>query len=101
MVVRHSQRGVTAQSDTNEMEVETMTTTAPQKREINHPARTHGGPDPVADLGASRADSDRQRWTRNESEPPYEGGLAVTLWVLASLIAEFELWSWIFARMYG
>jgi len=83
------------------MEVETMTTTAPQKREINHPAHKHGGPDPVADLAASRADTDRQRWTRNESEPPYDGGLAVILWVLASLIAEVELWSWIFARMYS
>ena len=31
-----------------------MTKTVPeQKREINHRARTHGGPDPEADLGAS------------------------------------------------
>jgi hypothetical protein len=28
-------------------------------------------------------------------------GLAVTLWVLASLIAEVELLSWVFAHMYG
>jgi len=36
------------------LELETMTKTAPeQKRKINHGARTHGGPDPDADLGAS------------------------------------------------
>jgi hypothetical protein len=72
-----------------------------QKREISHRARTRGGPDPEADLDASGADSDRQRRTSNESEPPRNGELAVILWVLASLIAEVELLSWVFARMYG
>jgi hypothetical protein len=31
---------------------------------------------------------------------PRDGGLAVTLWVLAVLIAEIELWSWLFAHIY-
>jgi hypothetical protein len=84
------------------MALETMTKTAPeQKRKINHRARTHGGPDPEADLGASGADSDRQRRTSNELEPSRNRELVVILWVLASLIAEVELWSWVFAHMDG
>ena len=78
-----------------------MTKTAPeQKRKTNHRARTNGGPDPEADLGASEADSDRQRRTSNELEPSRNRELVVILWVLASLIAEIELWSWVFAQMY-
>jgi hypothetical protein len=80
------------------IEVETMTATAPeQKPKINNQPLTH---DPEGDLGASGADSDRQRWTRNESERPHDRGLAVALWLLASLIAEVELLSWFFAHMY-
>ena len=79
-----------------------MTKTAPeQKRESNRRARTHGGPDPEADLGASGADTDRQPRTSNELEPPRNRELVVILWVLASLIAEIELWSWLFAHIYG
>jgi hypothetical protein len=79
-----------------------MTKTAPeQKREIGNRARAHGGPDPEGDFGASGADSDRQQRTSNESAPPHDRGLVVTLWVLAALLAEVELWSWVFARMYG
>jgi hypothetical protein len=83
------------------MELETMTTTVPeQKRKINHRARTHGGPDPEADLGASGPNNDRQRRT-NELEPSRNRELVVILWVLASLIAEIEILSWLFAHMYG
>ncbi|HSC50380.1 MAG TPA: hypothetical protein VLD16_08975 [Gaiellaceae bacterium] len=39
--------------------------------------------------------------TRNESEPSRSRELAVILWVLALLLAEVELWSWMFARMYS
>ena len=74
-----------------------MTKAAPeQKREISHRARTHGGPDPEADLGASGADSDRQRRTGNELEPSRNHELLVSFWVLASLIAQVELCSWVF-----
>jgi hypothetical protein len=85
------------------MELETMTkTVAEQKRKINHRARTHvGGPDSEADLGASGANSDRQRWTSNELEPSRNRELVVILWVLASLIAEIEILSWVFAHMYA
>jgi hypothetical protein len=84
------------------LELETMTKVVPpQKREINHRAPTHGGPDPEADLGASGANSDRQRRTSNELEPSRNRELVVILWVVASLIAEIELWSWVFAHMYG
>jgi hypothetical protein len=100
--LRGIRRFVPAQLDTNKLELETMTKAVPeQKREINHRARAHGGPDPEADLGASGADSDRQRRTSNELEPSRNRELAVILWVLASLIAEVELWSWLFARIYG
>ena len=79
-----------------------MTKTAPeQKREINHRARTHSGPDSEADLGASGANSDRQRRTSDELEPSRNRELVVILWVLASLIAEIEILSWVFAHMYG
>ena len=72
-----------------------------QKRKINHRARTHGGPDPEADHGASGANRDRQRRTSNESEPSRNRELVVILCVLASLIAEIEILSWVFAHMYG
>lgn len=79
-----------------------MTETAPeQKREISHRARAHGRPDPEADFSAGRLDGDRRRLTRNESGPSRSRELAVILWVLALLLAEVELWSWIFARMYS
>lgn len=39
----------------------------------------------------SGADSDRQRRTGNELEPSRNHELVVSLWVLASLIAEVEL----------
>jgi hypothetical protein len=84
------------------MKLETVTETAPeQKREISHQTRAHGRPDPEADFSASRLDGDRRRLTRNESEPSRSRELAVILWVLALLLAEVELWSWIFARMYS
>ncbi len=75
-------------------------TVSEQKRVINHRARTHGAPDPEDDLGAGGAGRDRERWTRNEPEPPHDGGLVVALWMLASLIAEVEVLRWVFARMY-
>ena len=79
-----------------------MTKTVPeQKREINHRARTHGGPDSEADHGASGANSDRQRRTSNELESSRNRELVVILWVLASLIAEIEILSWVFAHIYG
>jgi hypothetical protein len=34
-------------------------------------------------------------------EPSRNRELVVILWVVASLIAEIELWSWVFAHMYG
>lgn len=78
-----------------------MTKTASeQKRKTNHRARTHDGPDPDPDLGASEANTDRQRRTSNELEPSRNRELAVILWVLASLIAEIELWSLVFVHMY-
>jgi hypothetical protein len=81
--------------------VGTMTKAIPeQRREINHRARNHGGPDLEADRGASGADSDRQRRTSDKLEPSRNRELVVILWVLASLIAEIELWSWVFAHMY-
>jgi hypothetical protein len=83
------------------MELETMTQTVPeQKPVINHRARAHGAPDPQGDLGAGGAGRDRERWTRNEPEPPHDGGLVVALWGLAALIAEVEVLWWVFARMY-
>jgi hypothetical protein len=72
-----------------------------QRREMNHRARNQGGPDPEADHGASGADNDRQRRTSDKLEPSRNRELVVILWVLASLIAEIELWSWVFAHMYG
>jgi hypothetical protein len=79
-----------------------MTNAVPeQKRENNHRARSHGGPDPEADLGVSGPDSDRQRRTSNEVEPSRNRELVVVIWVLASLIAEVEFWSWLFAHIYG
>jgi hypothetical protein len=62
-----------------EMEVETMTTTAPEQE----------------------PGSDRQRRTRNESESPDDGGRTLILWALASLVAEVVLLSWFFAHVYG
>jgi hypothetical protein len=38
---------------------------------------------------------------RNEPEPSRGGGVAVVLWVLASLIVEVEVLWWVFSRMYG
>ncbi len=79
-----------------------MTTTVPkQKREINHRVSTHGGHDPEADLDASGADSDRQRRGSNELKPSRNRELVVILCVLASLIAEIEILSRVFAHMYG
>ena len=37
----------------------------------------------------------------NESESTYDRGLVVMLWLLAALIAEVELWMWVFSHMYG
>ena len=79
-----------------------MTKTVPeQKREINHRARTHSGLTPKPISGASGANSDRQRRTGNDLEPSRNRELLVILWVLASLIAEIEILSWVFAHMYG
>ena len=83
------------------MERETMTNTAPEHdRKINHRARPHGEPDVKADPGAADAESDRQRSTSHESEPPRDRGLVVTLWLLALLFAEIEFWILAFAHMY-
>jgi hypothetical protein len=80
------------------MELGTMTKTASeQNRESDRRARSHGAPEVEADLGASEV----QRRTSNEPEPSRNRELVVLLWVLALLIAEVELWSWVFARMYG
>ena len=49
----------------------------------------------------TRADSDRKRRISNELEPSRNRELAVILWVLAALIAEVEVWSWVFAHIYG
>jgi hypothetical protein len=78
-----------------------LTKTVPDnQRASDHRARTAGGPDPESELDASEAHRDRERLTNNESEPPQDRGLTVTLWVLASLIAEVEVLWWIFARTY-
>jgi hypothetical protein len=78
-----------------------LTKTVPEKqRASDHPARTARGPDPDSELDASEAHRDRQRLTSDESEPPQDRGLMVTLWVLASLIAAYEVLWWVFARMY-
>ena len=78
-----------------------MTRTLPEKQGASgHRARTAGGPDPDSEVDASEAYRDRERLTSNESERPQDRGLMVTLWVLASLIAEVEVLWWIFARTY-
>jgi hypothetical protein len=55
----------------------------------------------LTETGHEKPRRDRQRLTSIESEPPQDRGLMVTLWVLASLIAEVEVLWWIFARMYA
>jgi hypothetical protein len=83
-------------------EVETMATTAlEQKRVFNRQAQTHGRPDHEGGLGVTARGSGRQRRTRNEFELPYNGGLTVILWALASLVAEVVLLSLFFAHVYG
>jgi hypothetical protein len=78
MVVLHPHVGRVGTVRHQRMELETMTQTVPeQKWVINHRARTHAAPDPEGDLGVSGAGRDRERWTRNEPEPPHDGGLVV------------------------
>ena len=70
--VRHAKAARTQRT-----EVETLTKTVPEKQ------RT---PDHRA---------------LNETDHPRDRGLTVTLWVLASLIAEVEVLWWIFGRMHA
>lgn len=72
----HLQVRHTHAAHTQRAELETLTKTVPEKQ------RT---PDHRA---------------LNETDHPRDRGLMVTLWVLASLIAEVEVLWWIFARMY-
>ena len=89
------------QSTHNGTELEMLTKTVPEKQRLaDQPARTAGGPDPESELGVREAHRDRHRLTTKESEPRGRG-LAVTLWVLASLIADVEVLWWIFGRMYA
>ena len=79
-----------------------LTKTVPEKqRAPDHQARTAGGPDPESELDLSEAHRDRQRLTSNESKPPHDRGLMMTLWVLASLIAAHEVLWWLFGRIYA
>ena len=79
-----------------------MKTEAPeQEHPIEHRARTHRALDLEDDLGVSETGGHRERWTSDEHERSPVGGLVLCLWVLASLIAEVEVLSWVFARMYG
>jgi hypothetical protein len=83
------------------MELETMSKTAQeQKQELSHRARSHALPDHNTDLDARAAPVACRPATGDESEPPRGRGLMVTLWLLAVLIAEVELWMWVFAHMY-
>ena len=79
-----------------------MKQTAPEHEHlIEHRARTHRALDLEDDLGVSETGGHRERWTSDEPERSPVGGLVLFLWVLASLIAEVEVLSWVFARMYG
>jgi hypothetical protein len=83
------------------MELETMPKSAPeQKHELGHQARIHPPPGAETDLDASRADTDRERSASKESGLRDDRGFVVVLWLLALLIAEVELWAWVFAHMY-
>ena len=78
-----------------------MTKTVPEQQRVpDQGVHATSGADPESELGVSEAHRDRQRLTSNESEPQ-DRGLMVTLWVLASLIAEVEVLWWVFGRMYA
>jgi hypothetical protein len=64
-------------------ELKTMTQTVPEQRRDTGPEGRL-----------------RRRVTSNEQEPNREGGLAVSLWLLAALIAEAELFLWLLERAY-
>ncbi len=101
IVVMRPQVGRVHAAHTQRTELESLAKTVPEKqRASDRRARTAGGPDPESELEVSEAHRDRERLTSKESEPPQDRGRMVTLWVLASLIAEVEVLWWFFARMY-